>query len=254
MLPAQRIQQILQHITEHGVGTVSDLSQKYQVSEMTVRRDLKLLEEQGYVKRTHGGAIISSQIEPRYVVKQQVQTDAKNAIARYAAQNFIADGDIILMEGGTTVTMMAQYLADYRHLTIVTNGLFTLQELRGLLKHHTVISTGGLLRDVSFTFVGPTTEAFFAQFHANKVFLSATGWDAKVGFTDPNIFETTVKRAMLKVAEQRILLVDASKFGVISLSSFLEPYDIHALITDPDTSPDVVAHFQTHKVDICIAP
>ncbi len=253
MLPAQRLQYILQDLTEYGSGTIAELSEKYGVSEMTIRRDLKQLEDQGYIRRTFGGAVTTNGLEPRYSAKQSVQAEAKQQIARYAAEHFVTDNDVIILEGGTTVTMMAAYLSAYHNLTIVTNGLFTLYELRTLLPKHTVISTGGMLRDVSFTLVGPTTEAFFGQFHANRVFLSATGWDARAGFSDPNMLETSVKRAMLRSAETSVMLLDSSKLGTKSLSTFVDADTPVTVVTDSHARDEHLALLRASGLDVRIA-
>lgn len=253
MLPAQRLQHILQDLTEHGVGTIAQLSEKYSVSEMTIRRDLKLLEDQGYIRRTFGGAVNVEGLEPRYSAKQSVHIEAKQQIARYAAEHFVNDNDVIILEGGTTITMMVPYLSAYHNLTIVTNGLFTLCELRTLLPKHTIISTGGILRDISFTLVGPTTEAFFGQFHSNRAFLSATGWDARAGFSDPNMLETSVKRAMLRSAETAVLLLDSSKIGTKSLSTFIEAGSPAILITDNRISEAQLDLLHASKLDVRVA-
>jgi DeoR/GlpR family transcriptional regulator of sugar metabolism len=254
MLPAERLQNILYYIIEHSFSSITELSERFDVSPMTIRRDLKQLEDQGFIRRTRGGALAPEDMEPRYVAKQTLQTEAKQLIARYVAERFVSDNDVLILEGGTTVTMMAPFLSAYRNLTIVTNGLFTLNELRGLLPKHTIISTGGILRDVSFTFVGPTTEAFFERFHANKVFLSATGWDAAAGFTDPNMLETSVKRAMLQAAESPILLIDSSKFGVKSLSTFMHSRPSTPLVTDGHVPPSVLEQLIAHKFDVHVVP
>src|SRR4051812_14004166 len=118
MLPAQRRQRILREVQVLGTTSIAALSQKYRVSEMTIRRDLQSLEEEGLIKRTHGGALRQSEalIEPRYAAKQELNAAWKARIAAYAAANLVADGDIILLEGGTTVTSMARYLPGKRGL------------------------------------------------------------------------------------------------------------------------------------------
>lgn len=255
MLPAQRRQRILEDIETQGAGTIAELSQKYDVSEMTIRRDLKVLEEEEKVKRTHGGAIRwrTSVVEPRYAAKQELHAPQKACIARYVADQLVDNGDIIILEGGTTVTAMARYLTAKQDLTIVTHGLYTTNELQHLLPHTTVICTGGILRDVSFTFVGPVTERFFREFHANKLFLSATGLTLEAGFTDPSMLETQVKKAMIDAADQVIMLLDSSKFGVKSLTRVLHADGTDLLITDEGVTEPTVQALQELGVDVRIA-
>lgn len=256
MLPAQRRQQILEDIETQGVGTIAEFSKKYGVSEMTIRRDLKILEEQGHVERTHGGAVRrrASVIEPRYAAKQVLHKSLKERIARYAAEKLVGDDDIIILEGGTTVTTMARYLTAKQNLTIVTHGLYTTNELQPLLPRATIICTGGILRDVSFTFVGPVTERFFHEFHANKVFLSATGLTFEAGFTDPSMLETQVKKAMISSADQIIMLLDSSKFGVKSLTTVLPADGADLLVTDEGAPESMVRALRDLGTDVCIVP
>lgn len=254
MLPELRRRQILADIDTGEVTSIGDLSEKYSVSEMTIRRDLKLLEDDGLVRRTHGGAIrvLSGAVEPRYAAKQKINADRKAQIARYAAEQLVEDGDIIIIEGGTTITTMGQYLTIRPGLTVVTNGLYTTNELRHLLPHTTVICTGGILRDVSFTFVGPTTERFFQEFHANKLFVSGTGLSLAAGLTDPNMLECQVKKAMVGAARQVIILLDSTKIGVQSLTTVLHPGDGQILVTDDGAPAEFVAELRARGVDVRI--
>lgn len=254
MLPAQRLQKILDDLATHGSSTIAELSARYSVSEMTIRRDLKTLEDQGYIDRTHGGAIYRrvTQIEPHYASKQQLNRAQKVKLARYAATELVSDHDIIILEGGTTVTAMAPFLSAHRNLTIMTNGLYTTNELCHLLATNTIITSGGILRDVSYTFVGPSVENLFREFHAQKVFLSATGWTAETGYTDPSILEIQVKKAMIMAADQVIMLLDSSKFGVKSLTTLLGAFDADMVITDEGVPPEVEEQMRNNQVDLRI--
>jgi DeoR/GlpR family transcriptional regulator of sugar metabolism len=256
MLPAQRQQQILEEIRKNGVGSIAELSQLYAVSEMTIRRDLMILEEEGHIKRTHGGALLlnTPTVEPRYAAKQKLHASHKESLARYAAHKLVADGDVIILEGGTTVTAMAPYLANVQNLTVVTNGLYTTHELMPLLPQVTVICTGGILREVSATFVGPVAEQFFREFHANKLFLSATGLTLDAGFTDPSMLETQIKKAMIVSAEQVIMLLDSNKFGVKSFTTVLQAGEPDLLVTDPGAPEDVLALLRVKGVEVHLVP
>ncbi|MCA9968730.1 MAG: DeoR/GlpR transcriptional regulator [Anaerolineales bacterium] len=255
MLPAQRIKSIFEDIKANGIRSVSDLSQKYEVSEMTVRRDLKQLEDQGLIMRTHGGAVPSSfaSEEPQFIQKQVMHEAEKHQIARYAVEQFVRENDIISMEGGTSVASMVAHMAGYQNITVMTHGLHTLVELQRIATGNTIISTGGFLRQVSNTFVGPVAEEHFTTFHANKVFLSATGWTAERGFTDPNMLEIQVKKAMIRSAKQIIMLIDSSKFGVVSLASFLDAFDVDHIVTDKRIPADVYAQFSKRDITVHIA-
>lgn len=263
--PAQRRQQILSdigHGQSHTDGNlIPRLSEKYDVSEMTIRRDLKALEKDGLIKRTWGGAILwppgrtsAARDEPFVLSRErrrQLHQECKEAIARRAAEKWVRDGDILIMEGGTTVAAMAQFLAPYKELTVVTNGLAGADRLqRCLPSDATIICTGGILRPESSTFVGPVAEHFFREFHGRRLFLSATGFTLEMGLTDPRMLETQVKRAMIASVDEVIVLLDSSKFGVKSLMTVLEPQHISCLITDDAAPPDLLKQLSDLDVQI----
>jgi DeoR/GlpR family transcriptional regulator of sugar metabolism len=257
--PVERRQRILLDIDGLDEDMISRLSEQYNVSEMTIRRDLKVLEESGYIKRTYGGAIrwppspADSPVVNRER-REELAARRKVTIARYAAEQLVDDGDIIILEGGTTVTAMVPYLAEREDLTVVTNGLRTTEELRRHLPlDATILCTGGILRPESSTFVGPATERFFREFHAHRLFLSATGFTLKAGITDPKILETQVKRAMISSASEVIVIMDSSKFGVKSLMNVLDFHEISLFITDGDAPADMVEGIEQFGVKVQIA-
>jgi DeoR/GlpR family transcriptional regulator of sugar metabolism len=258
--PLERQQQIIKDIDTLDDNIIPRLSQKYGVSEMTIRRDLKVLEETGLIKRTYGGAVRwpLASAEPTLMAREKRQTLAlsqKTKIARYAAEKLVENGDIIILEGGTTATAMAPYLADKDDLTVVTNGVTTAEELRRHMPlSATIICTGGILRPESSTCVGPMTERFFREFHARRLFLSATGLTLREGITDPKMLETQVKRAMIASAQEVILLVDSTKFGVRSLMKVIDFGEIRLLITDDGASEEMLAALRVHGVEAIVVP
>lgn len=261
-LPSQRRRQIAEEISRAGAGSVNHLSDKFGVSAATIRRDLRILEEQGKLERTHGGAVSDGPgAGPPPIVarekRRSLRAEQKEQMARYIARELIQDGDNIALGGGTTVGALVPLLVDKSNLTVVTNGLATTSELHLALRHHSdasILCCGGILRLVSSTFVGPVAEEFFRGLHVNKLFLSATGLTAETGVTDPSVLETQVKRAMIAAADQVIIVMDSSKFGVRSLVTVLPIAAINILITDdeiPDRYREMLA---AHGVDVRIAP
>ncbi len=258
--PTERRQHILSDIDHIDDNMIPQLSEKYGVSEMTIRRDLKLLEEDGVIKRTYGGAVRWSPHDSEQSViareeREVLSTGQKINIARYAAEHYVSDGDIIILEGGTTTTMMVPFLIGKEGLTIVTNGLRTAGELWRLMADSAMIlCAGGILRAESQTFVGPLTEHFFAEINANRLFLSATGLTLEKGITDPNILETQVKRAMIESASEVVVMLDSSKFGRKSLMRVLEFPEIDHLITDWNAPQSLLDGLRQRDVDVQIVP
>jgi DeoR/GlpR family transcriptional regulator of sugar metabolism len=246
---------ILAELEQGSAVDTAQLARRFAVSGMTIRRDLAALEAQGRLRRARGGAVAAhiTGAEPRYAAKQLANAGLKSRIARYAVDNLVEDGDILLLEGGTTVTSMVRYLRGKRDLTVVTNGLYTACELGLLLPEVTVLTVGGLLREASFTTVGPTAEAFFDAFHGDKLFISATGLTLEAGFTDPNPLEAAVRGRMREAAGQVIALMDSTKFGVTSLVQTAPPEGVSALVTDPGAPADAVDALRRLGVDVRIA-
>ncbi|SEO54438.1 DeoR/GlpR family DNA-binding transcription regulator [Paenibacillus sp. OV219] len=237
MLPLQRKQAVLNYLAQRGAATMKELSDHFGVSEMTIRRDLTLLEQELRVTRSHGGVVYNDTgavaDEPDLATKLANNGDVKDKLAAYAAEHFVRSSSVNILENGTTVSRMADYLGAYDNLTLVTNGIDTLGRIRPLsAKKHTIISCGGMLREVSGTFVGPVAEEFFKRYHADTLFLSALGYSHEEGFTDPNLMDTQVKKAMMRSAEKVVILLDSSKIGKRFFSTVAHLGDIHAFVTD----------------------
>lgn len=248
----------MEEIRRTGAGSVSTLSVKFDVSETTIRRDLRLLEKEGQVERTHGGAI-SQRGDfdgPTIIAREKrksIRASQKARMARYIASEFIDDGDNIALEGGTTANAIVPLLRDKADLTVVTNGLAVTNDLHTALRHNsdaTILCCGGILRGVSSTFVGPVAEQFFRGFHVSKLFLSATGLTLEAGVTDPSMLETQVKRAMIAAAGKVIMVMDSSKFGVKSLLTVVSVEEIDILVTDEGISEELREGLAKRGVDV----
>lgn len=255
MLTAERRRSIVELIRKRGSISTGELVEHFDVSHMTIYRDLEALREHADVIRVRGGAVkvgVDVPSEPHYASKQALNEEKKELIARYAARTLVADGDIVILEAGTTVAAMARHLKQER-LTLMTNGLETINVAKALLPAVTVICCGGMLREPSYTFVGPDAESFFQSVRAKTFFLGASGFTFPEGITDPNPLEIQVKRAMATSAERTVLLMDSSKFGVRSLKQVLPLAGISVIVTDPGVSEAHLAQLRDHGVEVCIA-
>jgi DeoR/GlpR family transcriptional regulator of sugar metabolism len=258
--PLERREQILKDIDLLDDNMIPILSQKYGVSEMTIRRDLQALEDTGVIRRTYGGAVRwpQSSAAPMVVAREKRQMRAqaqKAAIARYAATELVHDGDIIVLEGSTTVTSMVSQITERQNLTVVTNSLFTAEELRrGMPASATLLCAGGILRPESSTFVGQLAERFFRELHVSRLFLSATGLTLHGAITDPQMLETQVKRAMIESAAEVIVMLDSTKFGKRSLLRVLDFSEIALLITDEDAPAEILDGLRAQGVRVVVVP
>lgn len=250
-----RRRKIVEYVEAQETVTTEQLVSQLGVSLMTVWRDLTVLDGEGFLRKIRGGATRipkGRDGEPFFVSKQILNHQRKEAIARYAATQLVEDNDILFLEAGTTAAAMVKYLAQ-RHLTVIGNGLETMNELVKRLPDIHVYCCGGMLRDVAQTFVGPQAEEFFHRVNARTCFLSATGFTFSEGFTDPSPLEIQVKRAMAKSASRVVMLLDSSKLGVKSLTRILPLEDIHLVVTDADAPQVFLDRFAASGVEVRIA-
>jgi len=239
MLPLQRKQMLLNYLAQNGAATMKELSDRFGVSEMTVRRDLRALEEENRVRRSHGGAVYQGALlapeEPDASVKQERNREVKKRLADYAAEKFVRERDVIILENGTTVSRMAESLGAFTELTVLTNGIDTMNLFRPFVTdRRTMVCGGGMLREVSGTFVGSLAEQFFANHHADTLFISALGFTAEDGFTDPNLMDTQVKKAMIQASNKVVMILDSSKIGSRFFTAVAQLSDIDVFVTDSD--------------------
>lgn len=232
VLTEQRRLMICSLVVERGAVSSDELVRYFGVTHMTIYRDLKALESRGLLRAVRGGAVrVDTASEPVYTSKRPVNQDQKERIARYAATHFVDEGDVLTLEAGTTVAAMIKHLAG-RKLTVLTNGLEVVNEAATLMPEISVLCSGGILREVSHTFVGPHAEEFFKTVQTKTFFLGATGLAWPEGISDPNVFEIQVKKAMAERAERVVLLIDSSKFGRRSLYPSIALSQVSALVTD----------------------
>lgn len=254
LLADSRRSRIIEIVEASGTATTEQLVGQLGVSLMTVWRDLTALDAEGRLRKIRGGAtrpLKARDGEPLFVSKQVLNREHKEVIALYAASELVDDGDIIFLEAGTTVAAMVKYL-DRRHLTVIGNGLGTMNELAGRLAEIQVYCCGGMLRDVAQTFVGPQAVEFFQHVNARTCFLGATGLSFPEGFTDPSPLEIQVKRAMAKNASRVVMLIDSTKLGVKSLTRILPVEEVDIVVTDAGAEQEVLDQLSALGVDVRI--
>jgi len=233
----QRRKEILELLNNEGEVFVENLSTRFQVSEVTIRKDLELLEKNNLLLRARGGAIrLKSGVGVDYRIseKHRLHYHEKSVIGKLAA-GMVRNGDTIILDSGTTTLEMANHLSREIEATVITNALNIATALSG---HPFVnlIVPGGSLRKNSLSLVGPLAEKTMRNFHIDKAFLGIDGIDARSGFYTPNIEEAHLNRIMIEISEESILLSDSSKFLRKSLNLVCGPGDIDALVTDEGIS------------------
>ncbi|MGD0181309.1 MAG: transcriptional repressor AgaR [Terriglobales bacterium] len=232
MLNEERRRLILQILSHDGRVLVGDLARHFHTSQVTIRKDLDILQTHGRIHRTHGGALPARESaleDPTLREKEKLHRKEKSQIAATAAR-MVKEGQVVILDSGTTTTAIARALREREHLTIITNAVNIAAELSGSSLE--VILTGGTLRKNSFSLVGPIAEETLRRLNADILFLGVDGFDVHYGLSTPNLLEAKVNRAMMDVARVTVAVCDSSKFGRRSLSSIAPLSAVHHLITD----------------------
>ncbi|NQU09313.1 DeoR/GlpR transcriptional regulator [bacterium] len=230
-LAPRRWDQLRSLVRQRGVVRLDDLCRALRVSPATVRRDLDQLARAGAVRRVHGGAVsVDSRLEePLFDDKASRATIEKDRIAN-AALTFVAAGDTIYLDGGSTVLELARLLRDRTNITVVTNSLRAATELAGHGPRLIVI--GGELRRLSQTMVGPLTRLTLHELHLDKAFMGTIGVSVAEGLTTTDPGEAYTKELVMNQARQVILLADSSKAGQVSFARAGALDRLQVLITD----------------------
>jgi DeoR/GlpR family transcriptional regulator of sugar metabolism len=241
MLAQQRQQTIIDLVRQEGAVRVSHLVRRFGVSDMTIRRDLEVLAERGLVVKVHGGATApgpGSTEEPGFAAKSVVQQREKEAIAHRAAA-LVRPGTAVALSAGTTTWALAHRLIYTPGLTIVTNSLQVADVFHRLGRSdQTVVLTGGV-RTPSDALVGPVAVAAIRSLNVDLLLLGVHGMSAHAGFTTPNLMEAETNRALVAAAGRLIVLADATKWGIVGISTIAELDDADVLITDSGLDPGV---------------
>jgi DeoR family fructose operon transcriptional repressor len=253
----QRRALIHEHLSETQLATVSDLSERFGVSEVSIRRDLERLEAAGLLKRVHGGAVAVPDpiLGHSHAAKMRRNVEQKVRIGQ-AAASLIAKGDRLIFDSGTTPLQVARHipgdLLDSGHLTVLTASLPIVYEL-GPWKSVHLILLGGIYLPEYEEVVGPQALANVRGLHADKVFLGADGLTFTHGVTTANLLEAELDRALIEAASQVIVVSDSSKIGLVGLTTVLPIEEIHTLITDEGAPADFVSDLREAGVEVILA-
>jgi DeoR family transcriptional regulator of aga operon len=232
LLYEERRRAILEILKRDGRVLVQDLTKRFGTSQVTIRKDLEDLHAHGLIHRTHGGALPAREgalDDPGLREKQNLHRKEKLLIAKEAAR-MVQEGQVVILDSGTTTTEIARALREFRNLTIVTNAVNIATELSGTAVE--VILTGGTLRKNSFSLVGPIAEETLRRLNADLLFLGVDGFDVHYGLSTPNLLEAKVNRVMVEISKRTVAVCDSSKFGRRSLSLIVAPSALQGIVTD----------------------
>lgn len=247
----ERQARIIALLKQQNFCSVNEINQRMGVSSMTIRRDLRHLADQQIVDLVHGGARLSQgrQVEPDFALRTHEHVLAKQEIGACAA-TFIEPGDVIGIDGGSTVIEVVRNLP-HVPLTIVTHSLAA-AELVAPQKNYQLLLLGGMLNHETYCFSGPQILATLRSIRINKLFLTAAGLHIPDGLSSSYLFDAEVKQAMIQAASEVILCMDSSKFGKVFLAHFASLDAIDVLVTD-NASAAEKEELEAHDIEVIIA-
>jgi DeoR/GlpR family transcriptional regulator of sugar metabolism len=253
MFARERQQQIYRLVEEHGRALVTELAERFDVSEQTVRKDLLALEQEGRLVRTHGGAIAVDRGRPElgFDVRRRIQAEAKTSIAATAA-GIVEDGETIAFDASTTALEVAHQLRQrggWRSLTVITNGLRIAEELAGQ-DGITILVPGGTMRWEALSVVGPWGDGFFRRINIARAFLGAAGFTIQAGLTDATEEEAQIKRAMVASSMEVTAIVDHTKWGRAALATFCRSDRLARVVTDAPAPTGMAAALQAAGIEL----
>lgn len=239
LYPTERQQKIMALLNQDGRVTVAELSQKFAVSEVTIRADLQTLATQELIVRTHGGAVLAARTpELSLTLRRQQQALEKERIAVTAAEQ-VANGDAIFLDASSTALALARKLIRYRDLTVLTHSLALAQVLLDA-PGVTVVVSGGVLQRDTVSLMGIEGLPILRKYNIRIGFFGAHGFSFPEGLTDVSPGEAEVKREVVAICRQVIALIDATKWGRVGPASFARPQDIHLIITNQQAPAGLV--------------
>lgn len=248
----ERHQFIIDKLKKEGTVNVIDLCNELSVSSVTIRKDLKLLEDKELLYRTHGGGTLSNPytVDRPVIEKVMIKAGEKLSIGQMAAQ-LIEPNDCILIASGTTVVSLAKCIQPSGTLTVITSALNVAMELLHL-PNVEVIQLGGIIRKSSSSVAGTYAEKILEDFSCSKLFLGVDGIDVEFGLTTTNMMEAQLNKKMIAASQKTIVLADSSKFGKRGFGRICGLEDIEQVITDSNISEHMVETLKGMGIEVTI--
>lgn len=249
MLAVERKQKIIERLRRDRRVYVGELSRELDVTEETIRRDLKDIEKQGIAIRSHGGALLNStsQVKP-FLERETINHDLKWKIA-LCVQDLIEDGMVIMVDASTTTKMVIENIDNSKNLTIITNS-YTLMDNMSERSNMRFIATGGEVYGKYKAYVGSDALRTIQRYNADLAILSCHSLSLDCGYTESNILEGDVKFAMSRRSARTIEVADHTKFNRRSLANVLDFTDVDVLASDRCPESAWVDFFKQRKLSL----
>ncbi len=242
----RRHEQILNIISSEKEISVNSLSDMLNVSLVTIRSDLRLLEEQKLLMRTHGGACLPSTDDIGH--RLSINYSAKQKIARAAAA-LVEEGDTILLEAGSSVALLAQLLSSRKNINVLTNNAFVARQFKDSPGVN-VILMGGMYQKESETMVGPMVRDYLSYYNFTKVFMGIDGFTKDQGAMCRDLDRADVMSSFVQKGKKIYILTDSGKLGKSEVKTICRPEEINYIISDSGVSKDFCEFFQNCGIEL----
>lgn len=247
-----RKQKIIDYLKKNKTVTILNLSKTLKVSRETIRKDIYELEKAGFLKKTHGGAVLdSSNQESDYEKRKTLNDHEKNQIAEEAVKH-IEEGDTIYLDYGTTTFMLAKKLSNFKNITVITN---TIPIINELLRNEGInlIILGGSVRKNEDSLFGQMASNNIKDIYVDIGFFGCGGIDPKTGITNHHMGETYISKEMLDHCKSKIFLADHSKFNVTALNKTTELKDVDIIITNEEVDEELKNGIENEGVELIVS-
>lgn len=257
MNAVERQSKIVELVMAEGSISIPNICERFDVSDMTARRDLNELDRQGLLRRVHGGAVASlgRSYEPPFPIRATKNRSAKAAIGLKAAE-LVYDGDSIALDVGTTTLEIVKGLKRKRNLTIITSCLQIANlvvDTLSLNANVRLILTGGIVRPRELSMIGPIPQMVYRDLHVDKAFIGIGGISLLDGLTEYNIEDAQTKHMLIQSAREKIVVADGSKFGVTTFATVAPLQSVDTIVADQSAPLDMVEQIRELGVAVIIA-
>jgi len=247
----QRQKEILKNLEMTGFNHVSELSRLFQVSEVTIRSDLRVLEQKGFVERKHGSVILKENENINFSFSSKALVESKVRIAS-AALSCIEEGDSVFLDASSTSWHFALQLRNIKNITVISNSI-PIFEIFKDYRDGELIGIPGKLNPASQSFIGPFAETLIKNLRANKAFISPKAI-LPDGLRDNGMLESSIRKCMIDAAEQTIVLADYSKFGNNAILFGIDTLDhVDAVVTDQLPGEEYLKKFKEKEIRLLLA-
>lgn len=249
MLAVERRSRILEKLQEDKTVVVSELSELFEVSEETIRRDLDKLDKEGLAVKSYGGAVLdeSNHVDMPFNIRKKTNMSGKQRMAEIF-EELIPDGAHIIVDPSTTAVSIVKALKDKERLTVITNSIEVLVELTDVSGWN-IISSGGTLKEDYLALVGPKAVDCISSFHVDLAIISCKGLDMAHGVTDTNELFSQVKQTMLHAAKEKILAADYTKFNRVAFSRICDVMELDKVVTDVKPQEEWLEYFREKGIE-----